>query len=63
MGTGRIAVAVAVAAMSGILCLPYAKGLMGIQRDYFKRWLPKLPSDDTTWGEWRKRHPSSGLLR
>jgi hypothetical protein len=48
---------------TGTLWYPYAKGLMGIQGKYFKRWLPKLPSDDTTWEEWRKRHPMSELLK
>jgi len=36
---------------------------MGIQGKYSKRWLPKLPSDDTTWEEWKKRHPLSDLLK
>lgn len=48
---------------TGTIWYPYAKGLMGIQGKYFKRWLPKLSSDDTTWEEWRKRHPSSEILQ
>ncbi|MBI5418474.1 MAG: DUF3179 domain-containing protein [Deltaproteobacteria bacterium] len=47
---------------TGTLWYPYRNGLMGIQGKYFKKWLPKLPSEDTTWERWRKRHPSSELL-
>ncbi len=48
---------------TGTLWYPYAKGLMGIQGTYYKRWLPRHPADDTTWEERTKRHPSSGILR
>jgi len=48
---------------TGTLWYPYRKGLMGIQGVYFKRWLPKIPSDDTLWRKWRKRHPGSDLLK
>ena len=44
------------------LWYPYEKGLMGIQGVYFKRWLPKLASDDTRWQNWKKKHPNSKIL-
>ena len=44
------------------LWYPYTKGLKGIQGKYFKRWLPKLSSDSTTWEKWRAKHPSSEIL-
>jgi len=44
------------------LWYPYRKGLMGIQGTYFRRWLPKLPSDDTTWRRWRADHPATEIL-
>ena len=44
------------------LWYPYGKGLLGIQGKYFRRWLRKLPSDDTTWDRWREKHPSSEIL-
>jgi len=47
---------------SGTLWYPYKKGLMGIQGKYFKRWLPKIPSKDTKWKDWKKRHPDSRIL-
>jgi hypothetical protein len=45
------------------LWYPYRSGLRGIQGPFFNRWLPKLPSDDTTWEQWRRAHPGSGILR
>lgn len=73
MGTGRIVVAVAVAAMMGAVGASFTQAATGIKENgktwivdqgkYFKRWLPKLPSDDTTWEEWKKRHPLSDLLK
>jgi hypothetical protein len=48
---------------TGTLWYPYKKGLMGIQGKYFRRWLSRLSSKDTTWGTWYKEHPESLLLR
>ena len=48
---------------TGTLWYPYEKGLMGIQGEYFQRWLPKIPSNDTGWKKWKKRHPASKLLK
>jgi hypothetical protein len=48
---------------TGTLWYPYKKGLMGIQGKYFKRWLPEIPSDDTQWGNWVKKHPGSKILK
>ncbi|NIS75367.1 MAG: DUF3179 domain-containing protein [Deltaproteobacteria bacterium] len=48
---------------TGTLWYPYRKGLMGIQGKYFKLWLPKVSSRDTTWGAWYKEYPESLLLR
>jgi hypothetical protein len=45
------------------LWYPYRKGLKGIQGKYFNRWLPKIPSRDTTWGNWHKKHPGSRVLK
>jgi hypothetical protein len=47
---------------TGSLWYPYKKGLMGIQGVYFKRWLPKLSSQDTKWQEWVKKHPDSRIM-
>jgi hypothetical protein len=47
---------------TGTLWYPYGKGLMGIQGEYFKRWLAKVPSEDTKWKDWKKRHPNSRIL-
>ena len=44
------------------LWYPYDNGLMGIQGVYFERWLPKLPSDDTRWQEWKAKHPHSKII-
>ncbi|MBT8374804.1 MAG: DUF3179 domain-containing protein [Deltaproteobacteria bacterium] len=48
---------------SGTLWYPYKKGLMGIQGKYFKRWLVKIPSDDTLWNKWKKKYPDSMILK
>ncbi len=48
---------------TGTLWYPYRKGLKGIQGRYFKQWLPKLPSDDTRWKRWQRKHPDTRLLR
>jgi len=48
---------------TGTLWYPYKKGLMGIQGKYFKRWLQKIPSDDTRWSRWKKRYPDSMILK
>lgn len=47
---------------SGTLWYPYKKGLMGIQGVYFERWLLKIPSEDTKWKDWKKKHPDSLIL-
>jgi hypothetical protein len=44
------------------LWYPYRKGLMGIQGEYFKRWLPKISSEDTRWGKWENKYPESEIL-
>jgi hypothetical protein len=36
---------------------------MGIQGKYFKRWLLEIPSDDTQWRKWVKKHPGSKILK
>jgi len=48
---------------TGTLWYPYRKGLMGIQGVYYKRWLPKIPSTDTSWQNWVKQHPDSKLMK
>jgi hypothetical protein len=48
---------------TGSLWYPYAKGLMAIQGDYFRRRLPQLDSKDTRWEDWVKRHPDSKILK
>ena len=48
---------------TGSLWYPYQKGLMGIQGVYFKRWLPKLSSQDTQWQKWVKKHPDSRIMK
>ncbi len=45
------------------LWYPDDKGLKGIQGKYFGRVLPKLDAEDTNWGEWRRRHPDSRILK
>jgi hypothetical protein len=45
------------------LWYPYKEGLMGIQGTYFKKWLKKIPANDTTWQKWNKKHPDTKLLR
>jgi hypothetical protein len=47
---------------TGSLWYPYEEGLMGIQGVYFQRWLPKIPSIDTTWQDWTRNYPSSKLM-
>ncbi|MCK5512255.1 MAG: DUF3179 domain-containing protein [Thermodesulfovibrionia bacterium] len=48
---------------SGTLWYPYRKGLKGIQGTYFNRWLPKVHSEDTSWGRWKIKHPKSKILK
>ncbi len=45
------------------LWYPYRKGLMGIQGKYFKRWLDEIPSEDTVWKKWKKKHPTTKILK
>ncbi|MCK5011319.1 MAG: DUF3179 domain-containing protein [Deltaproteobacteria bacterium] len=45
------------------LWYPYRKGLMGIQGKYFKKWLKKVPSKDTVWEKWKKKHPNTKILK
>ena len=47
---------------TGSLWYPDTNGLRSIQGHYFKRRLPELPSQDTRWQRWLKRHPDSRLL-
>jgi len=35
---------------------------MGIQDVYFKRWLPKLDSDDTRWQNRKEEHPHTRIM-
>jgi hypothetical protein len=48
---------------TGTLWYPYAQGLMGIQGVYFQRWLPKISSTDTTWRNWKQKHPTSKIMK
>jgi len=48
---------------TGSLWYPDEKGLMGIQGEYFKQWLPKIPSEDIPWRTWRQKHPDSQILK
>jgi len=48
---------------SETLWYPFEDGLMGIQGKYFKRWLKKVPSEDTYWRKWKKDYPESPILR
>ncbi len=48
---------------TGSLWYPYRKGLMGIQGEYFKKWLPKISSKDTKVNKWIKNHPDSKILK
>lgn len=48
---------------TGTLWYPYRKGLMGIQGEYFKRWLLKVKSKDTKWNSWIKKYPESKILK
>jgi len=36
---------------TGTLWYPKKGGLMGIQGEYFKRWLPHVKSNDTQWAQ------------
>jgi hypothetical protein len=44
------------------LWYPYRRGLMGIQGQYFKRWLPTLSSEDTIWQKWKADYPETKVL-
>ena len=44
------------------LWYPYRDGLHGISGVHFNQVLPRLDSDDTRWGAWVEKHPSSKLL-
>jgi len=48
---------------TGTLWYPYRKGLMGIQGMYFKRWLDEIPSEDTVWEKWKKKHPNTKIVQ
>ncbi|MFO8086134.1 MAG: DUF3179 domain-containing (seleno)protein [Desulfobacterales bacterium] len=48
---------------TGTLWYPYRKGLMGIHGTYYKKWLPKISSKDTTWKKWSNRHPGTKLMK
>ncbi len=45
------------------LWYPSRKGLRGIQGPHFGRELEKLPSKDTSWKKWQKKHPGSKVLK
>ena len=48
---------------TGTLWYPYRKGLMGIQGPLHERWLLEIPSTDTQWKDWQKKHPDSKILK
>jgi len=48
---------------TGSLWYPDRKGLKGIQGVHFGEQLPKLSSEDTTWGRWKSRNPGSLILK
>ena len=48
---------------TGSLWYPYDDGLMSIQGIYFKRWLPKLASENTRWQNWKEKHPQSRIMK
>jgi hypothetical protein len=48
---------------TGSLWYPGRKGLEGIQGVYFGRRLPKISSADTSWREWKKKHPSTKIMK
>jgi hypothetical protein len=48
---------------TGTLWYPYRQGLMGIQGKHFKRWLLKIPSQDTRWEKWYKKYPNSRIMK
>ena len=45
------------------LWYPDENGLVGIQGYYFRKHLAKLPSEDTRWKDWKKKHPNTLLLK
>jgi len=48
---------------TGSLWYPKNGGLIGIQGEYFKRVLPEIESSDTRWSKWKKKHPSTRLMK
>lgn len=48
---------------TGSLWYPAYNGLRSFQGSNYGRFLRKLDSEDTTWGEWLKRHPQSAVLK
>lgn len=48
---------------SKTLWYPDRKGLRAIQGQHLGQWLPLIDSADTTWGQWRARHPGSLILK
>ena len=48
---------------TGSLWYPDRRGLTSIQGELFGRRLPKLSSEDTSWGAWVADHPDSAILR
>jgi hypothetical protein len=47
---------------TGSLWYPDENGLGAIQGPLFGRRLPKLPSKDTRWSDWRRDYPVSKVL-
>jgi len=48
---------------TGSLWYPDTNGLKGIQGHFFKRILPRRPSEDTRWNTWKRNHPDSKILK
>ena len=48
---------------TGSLWYPYEGGLMSIQGQYFKQWLPIVDSEDTNWGKWVKQNLDTSVLK
>jgi hypothetical protein len=48
---------------TGSLWYPDWRGLKGIQGDHFKKRLRRIKSEDTKWGNWKKKHPNSRILK
>jgi hypothetical protein len=48
---------------TGSLWYPYEGELRAIQGEFFGKRLPELPSEDTSWGDWRAENPESKILR